>query len=457
MSTKRISSPANSRSISGRGQTAALHLVQSSGFAQRLAKILLIGLLLATIAMAMLPWQQTSRGSGEVVAFAPQERQQTVQATAKGIVNRIADGLVEGKQVKKGEFLLEIQPFATNMAQQLEAQLQQLRAKEETAKVKAEAYGQNVTGFSEAREFAVQAAKEMVSAAEEKLASKRKQISAYEAKQLQARLNYERQNGLLQKGLAPRKEVEKLKKELDVAQAELESVKRDVLGLQNELEAKQNELQEKRSVTQTKIDYAVALQQSSLGEIATVRKEIVDLQIKMEQMERLTITAPRDGTVFRLNVNEQGDTVKEGDDLLTIIPETTRKAVELLVAGNDVPLVQVGQDVSLQFEGWPGVQVAGWPSLAVNVFAGKVTTIDATDNGKGEFRILITPNEEKHEWPSDQYLRQGVRANGWVMLRRVSLGYEIWRQLNGFPVITEKELSKEESSKEKPGKPILPK
>lgn len=230
MSTKRISSPANSRSISGRGQTAALHLVQSSGFAQRLAKILLIGLLLATIAMAMLPWQQTSRGSGEVVAFAPQERQQTVQATAKGIVNRIADGLVEGKQVKKGEFLLEIQPFATNMAQQLEAQLQQLRAKEETAKVKAEAYGQNVTGFSEAREFAVQAAKEMVSAAEEKLASKRKQISAYEAKQLQARLNYERQNGLLQKGLAPRKEVEKLKKELDVAQAELESVKRDVLG-----------------------------------------------------------------------------------------------------------------------------------------------------------------------------------------------------------------------------------
>ena len=38
-------------------------------------------------------------------------------------------------------------------------------------------------------------------------------------------------------------------------------------------------------------------------------------------------------------------------------------------------------------------------------------------------------------WPDDRYLRQGVRANGWVLLKRVPLGYEIWRQLNGFPPV----------------------
>ena len=150
------------------------------------------------------------------------------------------------------------------------------------------------------------------------------------------------------------------------------------------------------------------------------------------------VLAPRDGTVFRLNVNEQGDTVKEGDSLLTIVPDFTEKAVEIFVAGNDMPLVQEGQEVRLQFEGWPAVQVAGWPSLAVGVFSGIVTNVDATDNGKGEFRILVTSNkDDRNTWPSDRYLRQGVRANGWVMLRRVSLGYEIWRQLNGFPVRTE--------------------
>ncbi|MFM9068837.1 MAG: hemolysin D, partial [Planctomycetota bacterium] len=37
--------------------------------------------------------------------------------------------------------------------------------------------------------------------------------------------------------------------------------------------------------------------------------------------------------------------------------------------------------------------------------------------------------------PEAKLLRQGVRANGWVLLNEVSLGYEIWRQLNGFPAV----------------------
>lgn len=435
-------------------RTATIHLVQSSRFAKRLAKLLLIGLVLLILAMAVLPWQQTSRGTGEVVAFVPQERQQTVQATAKGMVKRIADGLVEGKKFNKGDFLLEIQPFAGDMVQQLEGQLRQLKAKEETERAKSEAYQANVTGFTEARDFAVSAAKEMISASTAKLQSKQNQVSAYRAKELQARLNYERQELLWQKGLKPQKEVERLKKEWDVAQADLESVKRDVTALEKELLAKQSELEEKQRVAQTKIDYAIAMKQSALGGIATVHKEMGDLQIKLKEMDRLTVTAPRDGTVFRLNVNELGDTVKEGDALLTIVPETTQKAVEMFVVGNDMPLVQEGQEVRLQFEGWPAVQFAGWPSVAVGTFSGKVATVDATDNGKGEFRILITPNEnDKQKWPSDRYLRQGVRANGWVMLRKVSLGYEIWRQLNGFPVI----VSEKEPAKSKSKPPKLPK
>ena len=439
--------------VPAKKRTATIHLVQSSRLARRLAKLLIVGLALSVIAMAFLPWQQTSRGTGEVVAFAPQERRQTVQSTAKGIVKKIADGLVDGKQVKKGEILLEIQPFAGDMVQQLEGQLSELEAKQKAAKIKSEAYQANVTGFTEILDFAVSAAEEMVASAEAKLQSKQKQISAYQAKRLQARLNYERQEGLWRKGLKPQKEVEKLKKEWDVAQADFESVNRDVTSLERELQAKRDQLQEKRREAQTKVEYAVAMKQGALGEMATARKEMGDLRMKLQQAERLTIRAPRDGTVFRLNVNELGDTVKEGDSLMTIIPEASQKAVAILIRGNDMPLVQKGQEVRLQFEGWPAVQVPGWPSIAWGVFSGKVATIDATDNGKGEFRILVIPNEEDREWPSDRYTRQGARANGWVMLRSVPLGYEIWRQLNGFPVI----LSDKESDKGKVKKPKLPK
>ena len=59
------------------------------------------------------------------------------------------------------------------------------------------------------------------------------------------------------------------------------------------------------------------------------------------------------------------------------------------------------------------------------------------NDGTGKFRILVKPDEGS-EWPSDPFLRQGVRANGWVMLSQVPLGYEIWRQLNGFPPVVAK-------------------
>jgi hypothetical protein len=65
-----------------------------------------------------------------------------------------------------------------------------------------------------------------------------------------------------------------------------------------------------------------------------------------------------------------------------------------------------------------------------------VVLIDAVDNGKGLFRVLVAPpsdGEPGQTWPSLRYLRQGVRVNGWLLLNRVRLGYELWRQFNGFP------------------------
>jgi len=76
--------------------------------------------------------------------------------------------------------------------------------------------------------------------------------------------------------------------------------------------------------------------------------------------------------------------------------------------------------------------------------------VDPTDNGKGKFRILVAEKPDvvvgkdgkptKVPWPDNRWLRQGLRANGWVLLQRVSLWYEVWRQLNGFPPVLSEEL-----------------
>ncbi|NJK88354.1 MAG: HlyD family secretion protein [Myxococcales bacterium] len=125
--------------------------------------------------------------------------------------------------------------------------------------------------------------------------------------------------------------------------------------------------------------------------------------------------------------------MKVGDPLGIIVPDTQRRAVELIVDGNDAAWVEPGREVRLQFEGWPAVQFAGWPGASVGTFPGKVTFIDATDDGKGNFRLVVEPKPEDTPWPDEDRLRQGVRANGWVLLETVTLGFEAWRRLNGFP------------------------
>lgn len=416
----------------------ALQLAQSSRVAHVLANILVVLMALSLCAMAVLPWQQSARGTGKVVAFVPQERQQTVTSAVKGVVVRVGEGLVEGAAVKQGQFILEIQPSAANLVEQLQAQLQDLKAKLDTANAKAEVYAQNSKDFGEARDFAVSAADEMVQAAKAKLDAKQKLVPGYEAKELQARLNYERQKSLFEKGVKSEKEVEYLKKDWDVAKAELESARLEVTAAEQEWDSKKHEREQKHREAQTKVDYARAMREDALGQAATAQKEKRDVQIKLSELDRLVITAPRDGAIFRMPIYERGQVLKEGDALFTIVPDATERAVELWISGNDMPLVRTLDHVRLQFEGWPAVQFAGWPSVAVGTFGGKVVATDATDDGAGKFRVLVKQDGDE-PWPSERFLRQGVRVNGWVMLSRVRLGYEIWRQLNGFPPVVAKD------------------
>jgi hypothetical protein len=89
----------------------------------------------------------------------------------------------------------------------------------------------------------------------------------------------------------------------------------------------------------------------------------------------------------------------------------------------------------------------GWPQLAIGTFGGEVVFVDATDDGTGKFRIVVGPSNDSVDrgdglglvtvgWPDkDRWLRQGARANGWVMLNEVPLWFELWRQINGFPPV----------------------
>ncbi len=418
----------------------AARLVHSTDRIRNFAAFLLAALVITLIAMAWLPWQQSAQGSGRVVAFSPGERQQRITAPESGVIFNVPETLVEGSFVKEGDLLLEIQPFAADLRNQLESQVSNYRTKLQTAKIKAEAARRMVTDFSEARDFAVESALENVEAAKAKLRAKEKLLVKYRSKVDQAESNYRRQEGLTQQRIKPGVELEYVRVERDAARAELEAGLEDVKQAEAELASKQAELEQKRSEAQAKVEKAKSEEQAALGEMETVRKDLSDIAIKLDKLGRLKITAPRDGYIFQLPAFQGSQAVKTGDYLLTFVPTADEYAVELLINGNDMPLIDPGDHVRMQFEGWPAVQFSGWPEMALGTFGGEVALVDPTDDGTGKFRIMVRPDPTE-KWPDPARLRQGVRVNGWVMLRQVSLAFEVWRQLNGFPPLPPEQKS----------------
>ena len=76
-------------------------LVPSPGRPRRVAKVLVGSFLLALLAAMLTPWIQNVPGDGRVIAYAPVERRQRIEAPTKGRV--IAWHVNEGQRVREGE------------------------------------------------------------------------------------------------------------------------------------------------------------------------------------------------------------------------------------------------------------------------------------------------------------------------------------------------------------------
>ena len=114
------------------------------------------------------------------------------------------------------------------------------------------------------------------------------------------------------------------------------------------------------------------------------------------------------------------------------MPANHDLAVEMYVLPVDLPLITKGQKVRFMFDGWPSIVFSGWPNASYGTFGGKVVAIDNFISSNGRYRLLVAEDEEdEHRWPSG--LRVGSGADGMAFLKDVTIWYEMWRNLNGFP------------------------
>jgi len=410
---------------------SAMSLVSPSRASRVIARLLVATLVLTALVLYVTPWQQSAAGSGRVVAYAPDERRQNLEAPIEGRVLRWF--VREGSVVKKGDPIVDLTDNDPDILVRLRAERDAIASRLDAARARARSMEFRIDALEDSRKSGIAAAESRVRMATQRVSAAEQALALANATLSTAKLNIERQRALADQGLTSKRQLELTELEETRAHTEVERAKVALAAARSEEVALTSDRQKVANDATASINDARAAQSAAEAEVASSSAELARIEVRLARQSAQSVVAPRDGTIFRVVANgHAGEIVKAGDVLAVLVPDTTDRAVELWVSGNDMPLVHEGARARIQFEGWPALQFSGWPSVAVGTFAGKVSFVDATDNGAGQFRVVVVP-EEGTTWPAAIYLRQGVRTQGWVQLGRVRLGYELWRQFNGFP------------------------
>ena len=409
----------------------ALVAAQTPAAVSRYITIMVVLFFVLPLIALFLPWQQNVAAAGKVTALSPSERVQTIDAPLNGVISKWY--VNEGSVVKAGDVLLEISDidplFKDRLAAQRDNQQDKLAAKEDELK----SHEVQLQNLMISRDAKIAAAQFKLDVAKQKIIASTEAISSAQATLDAAQFQSSRLQRLFNDGLVSKRDLEVAERDLIIAKRNLNSAQAQRNSAQAEAQSSQADIQQIRADTQASLDSSGAGINKIKGELADSQNSLTSSEINLSRQNMQKIVAPRSGTIFRLPVNSQSQMISQGQPLLVILPETSTRSVELWVDGRDAPLITKGSKVRLEFEGWPAIQVPGWAQVGIGTFAGKVVFVDPTDNGTGSFRIMVVPDKAYPNWPSARFLRQGISAKAWVLLDNVTIGYEIWRVLNGFP------------------------
>lgn len=440
----------------------SLQLARTPRTVRRFGTGLLLFFAVLIPVLLLAPWTQTVHGTGRAIAFNPVQRPQFLVSPIEGRVKKWH--VVEGDKVKAGQLVVELVDNDPRILERLREQETLAMLRMTLAEGRVNDQRNRVRFVSDEREILLDEAKARIDQSQAQLLQFMQEIERAKADLLREDQNYARLDRLNKSKVGEvvsRDQVEEALRRFDLAKAQLPLVEARVKFGQKVLDASNLQRQALDKRTQASIIAEEASLKSAESEQASVRQQYNQAKILVERQQAQFIHAPTDGTVFRLLANAEagGQLVRPGERLLVMVPDikpiepgqaaSALEAIvgpsisltpddypgivaELVIDGNDLPLVRKGDRVLIQFEGWAAVQFAAYPEAAAGTFEGRVYLVDPTSDERGRFRILVEPAPGA-KWPDQEYLRQGVRAQAWVIVKHVSVGYELWRLLNGFP------------------------
>jgi HlyD family secretion protein len=121
--------------------------------------------------------------------------------------------------------------------------------------------------------------------------------------------------------------------------------------------------------------------------------EFVERKITAEdQLKRIEIRAPQDGTVFQSNVHTVGGVITAGDAIMLVVPAADNLTVEVKVDPQDIDQVQVGQKALLRLSAFNQ-----HTTPEINGEVSRISADTSTDQRTGQsyytLRISMPPSE----------------------------------------------------------------
>lgn len=385
-----------------------------------------------------LPWTQNISGTGNVTTLRPEQRPQSIQSTLPG---RIEEWYVqEGDFVEKGDTILRISEikseyFDENLISRTGDQIDAKKSSVEAYESKVSALERQISALRNEQLLKYEQAKNKLLQAGLKVKSDSIDLEAAKTHIEIAQRQFDRTQTLQDEGLKALKDVEEKRLKLQETQAKLISQENKLLTSRNEVINAQVEL---ATIDATYGDKIAKAQ----SDMFTARSSQFDASAQVTKLENdytnyekrnslMFITAPQNGFINKAVKSGIGETFKEGDQLVGIMPSSYELAVETFIDPIDLPLMHLGEKVRVQFDGWPAIVFSGWPNVSYGTYGGTVVAIENFISPNGKYRILLAPDKDDHEWPTA--LRVGSGARTMALLNDVPIWLEMWRKLNGFP------------------------
>lgn len=412
-------------------------LIKDNRPARIFARLLIVFVSFLFVLM-FLPWTQNIRTRGYVTTLTPDQRPQNINSIIGG---RIEKWYVrEGDQVKKGDTIMLISEVKDEYfdPQLLSRTQQQIKSKVLSVSSYAEkikSLDAQIAALQQTQQLKLEQTKNYIIQAKLKVQSDSIDLEAAKTNYQISLDQFARMEKLYKDGLKSLTDLESRKQKLQDAQAKNISAQNKLLSSKNELINARVEFGSIKNQYIDKLSKAESEKYDAMSALydaeATVSKMQNQYSNYIVRQGMYIITAPQDAIITKVFKNGIGETVKEGEMLLSIMPANYNLAVEMYVLPQDMPLVQIGNKVRMAYDGWPAIVFSGWPNVSYGTFGGRIVAIDNFISNNGKYRVMVAQDPEEMAWPRE--VRIGSGASCIALFKDVKIGYEIWRNLNGFP------------------------